>query len=336
MKQLKFLIVGLGSIGERHVRNLLQLGQKDISVFRRSAREPRTLESSKFNTFTSWQSALGQEPDIVIITNPTALHVPLAIDAAGNGSNLLIEIPLSASMEGVDKLRNIIAQNHLVSLMGHNLRFHPCLKKVKEIVESGTIGEPLSARAEFGEYLPECHPWEDYRQGYAARKELGGGALFTSIHEVDYLYWLFGAVKKVSCVTKKLSNLEMDVEDTAVLIMEHENGILSEVHLDFIQRTYNRSLQIIGSEGTLKWDFVTNKVSYFGTATDSWVEAFHMAEFDFNSTYIDEIIHMIRCVQDGDTPLNDVNQGIDILKIGLAAHQSSTEARAIEIKGASL
>ena len=95
MKQLKFLIVGLGSIGERHVRNLLHLGLKDISVFRRSTRKPRTLDGSEFKTFNDWQSALGESPDVVIITNPTALHVPPAVDAAKNRAHLFIEKPLS-------------------------------------------------------------------------------------------------------------------------------------------------------------------------------------------------------------------------------------------------
>jgi len=259
---MKILIAGLGSIGERHLRNLLRLGFKDISVFRRSVRKPRTLGGNEFKIFTNWQSALGEKPEAVIITNPTALHVPFAIDAAKRGAHLFIEKPLSNSFDRVDELRDLIAQDHLVSLMGHNLRFHPCLQKVKEIVQSGKLGKPLSAKAEFGQYLPDFHPWEDYRQGYVARKELGGGALFTNTHEVDYLYWLFGPVKKVFCIARKLSDLEIDTEDTAALILEHENGILSELHLDFIQRTYSRSLQIIGSEGTLRWDFLTNSVSF--------------------------------------------------------------------------
>ena len=332
MKRMKILIVGLGSIGERHLRNLLHLGLKDISVFRRSVRNPRTLVGNEFKTFTNWQSALDDEPGAVIITNPTALHVPFSIDAAKRGAHLFIEKPLSNSLNRVEELRELIHQNHLVSLIGHNLRFHPCLQKVKEIVEAGILGQPLSVRAEFGQYLPDFHPWEDYRQGYAARKELGGGALFTNTHEVDYLYWLFGPVKKVSCIAKKLSALEIDAEDTAVLTLEHDSGVLSEVHLDFIQRTYSRSLQIIGSEGTLRWDFLTNKVSYFSAATKSWVDALYMPQFDFNNTYIEEIAHFIRCTEGANVPINDIDQGIDILKISLAAHQSSTEARVTEIK----
>lgn len=329
---MKVLVVGLGSIGERHVRNLLSLGIKDICVFRRSVRKSRTLVDNEFETFTDWQSALDGNPEAVIITNPTALHVPFAIDAAQRGAHLFIEKPLSNSLDRVDELRELIRRNHLVSLMGYNMRFHPCLQKVKEVMQLGILGEPLLARAEFGQYLPDFHPWEDYRQGYAAQKELGGGALLTNSHEIDYLHWLFGAVKKVSCVAKRLSALEIDVEDTVALTLEHENGILSEVHLDFIQRTYGRSLQVIGSSGTLRCDFCSNRVEYFRAEENSWIEALHMPAFDFNSIYIEEVAHFIRCMDGTEVSINDINQGIEVLRIALAAHRSSVQARVVEVK----
>ncbi len=326
---MKILIVGLGSIGERHLQNLLRLGFKDISVFRRSGRKPRTLVGNEFKTFTDWQSAVDEKPEAVVITNPTPLHVPFAIDAAQRGAHLFIEKPLSSSLGRANELRDLIAQNHLVNLIGYNMRFHPCLQKVREIMQSGILGQPLSARAEFGQYLPDFHPWEDYRQGYAARRELGGGALFTNSHEVDYLYWLFGPVENVSCIARKLSTLEIDVEDTAALTLEHESGVLSEVHLDFIQRTYSRSLQIIGSEGTLRCDFSSNRVAYCSAGANTWTESLHMATFDVNETYIEEIAHFIRCIEGEDTPVNDIDQGIETLKISLAAHRSSAQARVI-------
>ncbi len=332
MKNFKFLVVGLGSIGERHVRNLIHLGIRDISVFRRSVRHPRTLTGDEFKTFTDWQSALDDKPQVVIIANPTAMHVPFAIDAARRGIHLLIEKPLSNSFKGVVELRELIAHKCLASLVGYNLRFHPCVLKAKEIVEYGKIGEPLSARAEFGKYLPDFHPWEDYRNGYAAREELGGGVLLTNSHEIDCLYWLFGPVKKVSCVAKKLSTLEINVEDTAILILEHESDVISEVHLDFVQRASDRSLKIIGSEGTLRCDFLNNTVTYFSTRTNAWTEVFHMAAFDINNTYIGEMTHFIRCLEGKDTPLCDINQGVEVLRIILAAYLSSTTAMVAKTK----
>src|SRR3989442_13410528 len=178
-----FDIVGLGSIGERYVRNLRALGYIDIAVVRRARRTPRTVPEESFETYVDLGEALRTKPQAVIVTNPTAHHVPVALEAVRAGAHVLMEIPLASSFNLVGDLREEAERRGSVILMGHNLRFHPCLLKMKEIVEGGSLGLPVFARAEFGEYLPACHPWEDYRIGYAARQALGGGAVFTSLHE---------------------------------------------------------------------------------------------------------------------------------------------------------
>jgi predicted dehydrogenase len=329
---MQVLIVGLGSIGERHVRNLRSLGVRKIAVIRRSNRPPRTLRGDEYLTFFNIEEAIREKPDVVIVANPTSLHIPVAIKAAEIGAHLLIEIPLSASLEGINILREKVKKRSLVTLMGHNLRFHPCLHEVKKILERGHIGRPLCARSEFGEYLPECHPWEDYSIGYAARKELGGGVVLTSIHEIDYLYWLFGPIRQVMCMARKLSDLKFNVEDTAAIVMEHENGFLSEVHLDFVQRTYSRGLQIIGSEGTVRWDFLQNRVSAYRVADKSWQDILYLPRFDFNTTYIEEIKHLLRCKRGEEQSINDLDQGIHVLRVGLAALESSAKCNFVKIK----
>src|SRR3989442_5267641 len=212
---MRFVVIGLGSIGERYVRNLHALGYRDIAVVRRSRRLPRTVPEDNFETFFDLHDALATGPAAVIVANPTALHVPAAIDAVRAGAHVLVEIPLSSGFERVAELHAEAETRGLTVLMGHNLRFHPCLLKVNEVVQSGSLGAPVFPRAEFGEFLPGCHPWEDYRTGYAARKELGGGAVLTSIHELDFLYWLLGPVSDVAAMVGCVGGLEMNVEDSA-------------------------------------------------------------------------------------------------------------------------
>ena len=321
---MKFLIVGLGSIGERYVRNLKTLGYKDIDVLRRRPRPPRTVSESDYTTITDLHRALDRRPDAVILGNPTALHLPVAIAAAGAGAHLLIEIPLAASLDRVDELAAVVRERRLTVLMGHNLRFHPCVLAMRELVRSGAIGHPILGRAEFGEYLPSCHPWEDYRGGYSARADLGGGAVLTSIHEIDFLQWILGPITDVAAMTARGGGLELDVEDTAGVLMRHSGGAMSEVHLDFIAPTYTRGCRITGRGGAVEWQLRGNTVQICRHGDQEFTPAFTMPPFDFNQTYIDEIRHFVDCVEGKATSINDLSEGIRVLRAGLAALQSSS------------
>jgi predicted dehydrogenase len=320
---MRILIVGLGSIGERYVRNLLALGHTDIAVVRRVRRPPRTVSENSFETYVDLRDALETKPQAVIVANPTSLHVPVALAAVRTGAHVLMEIPLASSFDQVAELRDAADRRGSIVLMGHNLRFHPCLLKLKEIVDRQTLGPPVFARAEFGEYLPGCHPWEDYREGYAARRTLGGGAVLTSIHEVDFLYWMLGPVTEIAAMAGYAGGLEMDVEDTAAILMRHAAGAISEVHLDFIQPTYSRGCKIVGRDGAAQWQFRENRVLMAERGRQDWSIALELGDFDFNRTYLDELRHFVRCVEGTATPVNDLEQGIEILRLGLAALESS-------------
>ena len=150
---------------------------------------------------------------------------------------------------------------NLVTLVGCNLRFHPGLVAVKRLLEQGVAGRIVAIRAEVGQYLPDWHPGEDYRQGYSARLDLGGGIILDAVHEIDYVRWLLGPVRSVACFAGKLSHLEVETEDTAALLFRFSNGTIGEVHLDYVQRAYSRTCHIIGDEGTIRWDYSTGRRS---------------------------------------------------------------------------
>ena len=190
---MKFLIAGLGSIGRRHFRNLIALGQKDILLLRtRKATLPED-ELAGYPVETDIREALGKHmPDAVTVANPTSLHLDIAIPAAEAGWAILLEKPVSHSLERLDILEKTAAQSGSKILVGFQFRYHPTLNRARELIRSNAIGRILTVHAHWGEYLPQCHPWEDYRRSYAARRELGGGVIVTLAHPLDYLRSLLG------------------------------------------------------------------------------------------------------------------------------------------------
>ena len=172
---MKFLIAGYGSIGRRHLNNLLSLGYSDIVLYRTHQSTLGEDPVKDIPVETNLTKALEMQPDAVIISNPTAKHLEVAIPAAKAGCHILFEKPISHNFDGIDDLKKALQEGGGKVLVGYQFRFHPGIKKIKEILKNKVVGVPLSVRCEWGEYLPDWHPWEDYRKSYSARKDLGGG-----------------------------------------------------------------------------------------------------------------------------------------------------------------
>ena len=326
---MKFLIVGCGSIGKRHLRNLRALGYQDLLVLRHQPGNVEEIEK-EFGavSFVDLKTALSQKPDIAIIANPTALHLPIALAAANACVNLFIEKPISHNLFQLDELSNMVARSNLVVSVAYNLRFHKGLKMVRDVLQAGTIGRPLYIRAEVGSYLPDWRPGRDYRHTYSAHEDQGGGALLDLSHEIDYLLWLFGPVRYISAQIGQISDLEINVEDTADLLMEHKNGIYTSLHVDYFQRYATRKCKLVGTQGTLILDFLTNRIEVF-QVNNSW----EILEFDqdLNSMYVDELKNFIACVECQQNPLVSLADGIEVLRVALAAKMAAITGKRQEI-----
>lgn len=326
------LVVGCGSIGKRHIRNLKALKVGEIIVH--DAKPDRCREAEEqfgIKTFSSLDEALAQKPDVALICTPTSLHISPALSAARSGCHLFIEKPLSHSLDDVHELLEIVAQKSLTTLVGCNMRFHPGIVKTKRLLESNTIGKVVCARVQAGQYLPDWHPWEDYRQGYSARESLGGGVILDGIHEIDYITWFLGEVSQVFCFSGKLSSLEIDTEDTAEILLQFRSGAIAEVHLDYIQRFYGRSCQIIGEEGTILWDFNERRVKSCSSGSRTWQVFPDRPDYDINEMYEDEMKHFVQCVEGKAKPIQDINSGKEVLEIALAAKQSAKTGKAVSL-----
>jgi predicted dehydrogenase len=255
---MKILIAGLGSIGRRHLRNLIALGEKDIILYRTGKSTLDDAELASFETYTDLNEALAQKPEGVIISNPSALHMDIALPAARAGANLLIEKPVSDTLDGLDELQETLDAHGKRAMTGFHFRYHPVLQDIKRIIQDQTLGKVLYARAHWGEYLPDWHPWEDYRQTYAARADLGGGVVNTLSHPFDYLRWLLGEVDSLSAQLAHLSALELSVEDHADVSLKFASGVMASVHLDYYQKPPSHTLDISFEKGRILWDNATS------------------------------------------------------------------------------
>ncbi len=264
---MKALFVGLGGIGQRHLRNLRELCGDGVEILAYRVRKNSQVLTDKLQVeqgssleekygirvFNDLDAALQVRPTIAFICNPTSYHVPAALACARAGCHLLVEKPLSHDLHGIEELCAVAERNKLICLVAYQMRFHPCLRYAHACLQQKKLGKIIAVRAEVGEYLPSWHSYEDYRQMYASRKDLGGGVIITQIHEIDYLYWFFGMPNRIFALGGRLSSLEIDVEDTASILMECD-GVPVHLQQDYVQRPPSRNLEIIGDEGKLVVD----------------------------------------------------------------------------------
>lgn len=329
---MRMLVIGCGSIGKRHIRNLKGLNAGDIIAHDIQPERRHEVElECEVRAYDDLEEALAQKPEVALVCTPTSLHIPAALSAAHNGCHLFIEKPLSHSLDGVDKLIEIVAQKGLVTLVGCNMRFHPSIVLVKELLEKESIGRVLCARVQAGQYLPDWHPWEDYRQGYSANRSLGGGIILDGVHEIDYITWFLGEVSQVACLTDKLSSLEIDTEDTAEILLRLKSGTIVEVHMDYIQRAYGRSCQIIGEEGTILWDFNDKQVKLYSAETKEWQAFPEKLDYDINQMYVEEMKHFVSCLEGKARPMQDIVAGKKTLEIALAAKESNETGKMVNL-----
>lgn len=325
------LIVGFGSIGKRHLENILA-NYNDVKIIVCTKRtDLKELERFGVIIVNSLSEAILYKPDVGFITNETRYHVKTAISLAKNDIDLFIEKPLSNSIYDINHLRKIIRNKKLITQIGCNMRFHPCIAKMKEILDEGKLGRVISVNVESSSFLPDWHPYEDYRLGYAARKDLGGGISLTCIHEIDFLCWFFGDVKKIFSITGKYSDLEVTTDDLSVMTLIFKNSIIGEVHLDYVQRPDFKSCKIIGTKGTMYWDSSTNEVKIFYQNKKQWKSILKLNNFQRNSMYVKELEHFFRHIKKRTKTINDIDDGIKTLKIVLSAQKSSALGKMISI-----
>lgn len=330
---MKYLIAGLGSVGRRHLRNLIALGETDIVLYRTHKATLPDDELAGYPVETDLNEALKKhKPDAVIVSNPTALHLDVAIPAAEAGCAILLEKPISHSMERLDVLQSAVQKSGAKVLAAFQFRFHPGMVKTRQLVENGEIGRIISAHVHFGEYLPAWHPWEDYRKGYAARADMGGGVVATQCHSLDYLPWLVGKrVESVWGFAAKLSDLEVDVDDTAKIGLRFEGGALGSLHLDYDQQPPEHEFRIIGTNGTIKWNLADGAARIYRTEKKEW-DIFPLPDgWERNVMFQEQMKHFVDVVKGKAEPSCTLEDGIQVQKIIASVHESQKTGKLIRL-----
>jgi predicted dehydrogenase len=328
---MKILIAGFGSIGRRHFQNLLALGERDILFYRSGRSTLPDAELQGFPVETDLQAALSHRPHAVIVANPTALHLDVAIPAAEAGCALLLEKPVSHTLDRLPELQDVALRSGAKVLVGYQFRFHPGLRQVKQLIEESAIGRLVSLRSHWGEYLPGWHPWEDYRQSYSARQDLGGGVTLTLCHPLDYLRWLFGEVISLWAFTGQLSDLELSVEDTAEIGLRFVGGALGSLHLNYCQRPPSHYLEVIGTQGMIRWDNADGAVQLYRAGQDRWISFPTPPGFDRNTLFLEQMRHFLAVARGEVAPLCTLDDGLQALRLVLAAHLSQSQGRRIDL-----
>lgn len=327
----KFLIAGYGSIGRRHFRNLKTLGEEDI-LFLRSGRSTLPVEElGDYPVETDLEKALAHCPDAVIVANPTAAHLDVAIPAAAAGCHLLLEKPISHDIGRIAELESALQIGGGSVLVGYQFRFHPILQQVKQLLQANVLGKIFSVRAHWGEYLPGWHPWEDYRNSYSARADLGGGVTITLSHPIDYLRWFFGEVEALWAFAGQVSSLELDVDDFAEAGIRFACGVQASLHLNYFQRPGVHHFEIIGSNGTLSWDNQDGGAHLY-LAEDGATQDLLLPEgFDRNDLFLEEMRHFLEIIAGRANTLCDLEDGKSALNVAQAILKSAACGKLITL-----
>lgn len=326
---MKFLIIGYGSIGRRHAKNLLSLGH-EVLLLRHDRWNPNR---DGLKEYFDLDEVLKREkaPDGVLICSPTSRHLRDVETVLAQGLPFLLEKPPAIDLESAIKIKNLITERGFEKYgIAFNLRCYPVLKFIKGFLPR--MGRLYAARIAAGSYLPKWRKGVDYRKTTSAKRELGGGVHIELVHEIDYILWLFGIPEKVFGYINKISDLEISTEDVCASLMLFPNGTIIEMHLDYLSHKNLRGCQIIGEKGTLEWQFVDGRVMYFEQDKDSSLEVFKLnSDYDFNESYLEEIERFLDIIQEGRSSMVGIGDAVNTMRVLEGINQASREGRWIEM-----
>jgi predicted dehydrogenase len=327
---MKVRLVGLVSIGRRHVKNIKAINKDiQIAVLREHSRDADLGEAQGMicQTFFEKSAARAWSPGVVFVTNPAPFHIPTALTFARDNCHLFIEKPLSDSLAETDILLRECQTRGLILMIGYVLRFLKPFEVMHSMMQRGAIGKILAINATVGRYLPEWRP-SDYRLNVSARRELGGGAVLELSHELDYVRWLMGEIREVGAVVDRISDLAIDVEDIAEINLRFANSAVGHIHLDMLDHCANRSCRIIGSEGTLCWDSDPQTgLRLFSAQTKGWKTLWADPAWDYNAMFLEQLKHFFACVAEQKAPLVTGHDARRIMEVITAIKDSAAQGR---------
>jgi len=327
------LIIGAGSIGQRHIKNLRKIGIDNIVALRSKKGHFKKLpEALKVVEVDNWEEAIASSPDVAIISNPSSLHIETARKIVDHVKGVFIEKPLSDSTNECQQLIDILNEKKVVSFIGHNMMFHPIVENIIKFYNENDIGEVVNIQCQVGQWLPDWHPYENYKNAYYARKDLGGGVALTLIHEIHLALELAGLPVSVVGEVSKYNKLDLEVDVCSDLMIKHKTGAVSQIHLDYIQQPSHRSGLITFEMGWLSYDFTRIELIGQKKSDDAHV-VWSDKNYDYNKAYIDQMIEFVCFVEEGRLKHKyDAESSVESLKVVESLLESSNSGKKVSIE----
>lgn len=318
---MQILIVGIGSIGTRHIENLVKLGYNNLVIVSKSGNVKDDFK--KYPIFQNIEDALNSHHiSHAFICTPTAYHIhDLALLCQNSVEHIYLEKPVSHNWDNIDKILYLSTKCKRL-VVGYDLHFDPGLEKVKSLLDNNNIGELLSFNAQVGQYLPDWRPYEDHKKGMSASVKKGGGVMLDLIHEFDYMRWLIGEPKYIACLSQHNSVLGIETEDVADVLIEFNNQVNGTIHLDYHQKKLVRNCLITGDKGSIKWD-LTNSIVSWNDINKSEYE-FSYKGFERNDRYL-AILKAFMDTSYFDERLTNLDDALVSLKMVVAAKRSAQQ-----------
>ena len=321
------LIIGLGSIGKRHLNNLIDLGYTNIIIVSKS--DTISAEFKRFAVYTDIQKAITENSiSHGVICTPTSSHLEdLAILLENNIANIYLEKPVSHNLNYLNEISSLINKCKRL-VVGYDLHFDPGLIKIKKLLDENQMGKIFSINSIVGQYLPDWRPDQNYLKGMSARIDKGGGVMLDLVHEFDYVRWLVGKPKNIACIFQKNPNLAIETEDLADVLIHFEGNSSGTIHLDYHQKKLVRNCMITCEKGTIFWDLTKSEVKII--RYDQEEELFSYFGFERNQRYMDSIKAFLD-ESKFDDRLTDFEEALVSLKMVVAAKESSISKQFIAI-----
>lgn len=344
---MNVLFLGLGGIGQRHLRNLLTLvPDACIGAVRHGKRKFEITpelnadasvdieEKYEISCFPDLNTAISEfEPDFAIVATPSSTHASIALTLAKAGIPVFLEKPVSHTEEHLDEILDTVSGSGLPVMIGYMLRFHPAVQKLRDLVRNRALGRIQSVHIVANTYMPDWHPYEKANEFYAGCKDLGGGTILTNIHLIDLMYWILGSPERLWCLGGKLSKFDINVEDTVTATFDYrdeDRPMPVSLNMSFTQKPVENSMVFRCENGTFGWDLGTGVTCVDNVATNERFE--HDApELIWNDLFVSEIEHFIDCVKHGQTPEADIHDAIGGHRIALAMKQSLDSGKIVSV-----
>lgn len=293
-KQSPILVIGAGSIGERHMNNLLRLGYTNVHVLRRNNLPMRIVDPKAVHIHVSPDHIQAGDHVCAIICNPTAMHAESVTWCLQRGMHVLVEKPLSHTTEHLDEINSMATGSNLVVQVAYMMRYHPHLLTVEQIIQDKRMGELLHMNTYWGSYLPDWHPWEDHRTSYVALRSLGGGAALTLSHDLDIVNWLAQSPMSAYHKTYGYADfLQIETEAIADFTIAYANGVTASVHMNLIERTPRRQYRFLFEQGSITLDFFAATLTI---EDQSGMRTHQIEGFDRNDLFVSELSDfLMRC-----------------------------------------